>query len=328
MPDQVFYIKSLETGVNLQLPAGLLSAGIPVDYAQFIPEFSCFCGYGDSPYLVAYQDSEARTLEFADHRVDVRYPWIDMRGGEVLLYIAYPLIELQRQSKASLTCHAAAVELSGHGVLLLGKEGAGKSSVALRLCWDYGAKLVANDLCILRTEGDSVFLEGGTKFFFLRRASVERSVPDLLSLFSADKDSWTDKVIVPPSSISVELARNRVQNRVTALVHVDESQRGVHTESADGLALRLFLNENFSRYIRSTCTTMLGGSDYEFMGYIPSLDSENLYAMRVALINKLLKLPGIRYISGPSRLVAAHLAQLAEEADTSCTNGGSFAPHA
>ena len=40
--------------------------------------------------------------------------------------------------------HASCVAINGHGVLLLGKSGAGKSELALRLI-DEGAKLVADD---------------------------------------------------------------------------------------------------------------------------------------------------------------------------------------
>jgi hypothetical protein len=44
--------------------------------------------------------------------------------------------------------HASCVAIGGHGVLLLGKSGAGKSDLALRLI-DGGARLVADDRTIL-----------------------------------------------------------------------------------------------------------------------------------------------------------------------------------
>lgn len=48
--------------------------------------------------------------------------------------------------------HGTCVEINGHGVLLRGPSGSGKSDLALRLI-DGGAKLVADDRVDLTTEG-------------------------------------------------------------------------------------------------------------------------------------------------------------------------------
>ena len=52
--------------------------------------------------------------------------------------------------------HASCVALGASGVLLLGKPGAGKSDLALRLI-DEGARLVADDRTILFTRRGSVY---------------------------------------------------------------------------------------------------------------------------------------------------------------------------
>jgi hypothetical protein len=49
----------------------------------------------------------------------------------------------------TINIHASCVAMGRQGVLLLGKSGAGKSDLALRLI-DAGAKLVADDRCDLR----------------------------------------------------------------------------------------------------------------------------------------------------------------------------------
>ncbi len=51
---------------------------------------------------------------------------------------------------AEINIHASCVAIGRHGVLLLGKSGAGKSDLALRLI-DQGAVLVADDRVILCT---------------------------------------------------------------------------------------------------------------------------------------------------------------------------------
>jgi HPr kinase/phosphorylase len=54
--------------------------------------------------------------------------------------------------------HASCVALSGAGVLLRGRPGAGKSDLALRLV-DGGGALVADDLCEIRRAGSRLFAD-------------------------------------------------------------------------------------------------------------------------------------------------------------------------
>lgn len=51
--------------------------------------------------------------------------------------------------------HATTVAIGGHGVLLLGASGSGKSDLALRLI-DRGAELVSDDYTLISREGDAL----------------------------------------------------------------------------------------------------------------------------------------------------------------------------
>ncbi|MEK9156373.1 MAG: hypothetical protein AAB360_03715 [Patescibacteria group bacterium] len=231
-----------------------------------------------------------------------------MREGETILYLSYPLIELQRQQQSSLTAHAACVNLNGTAVLLLGKEGAGKTTLALQLCQQYGASLIANDLTVIGLTQGQLAALGGTKFFFLRYESIRRNLPGLLPLFTKPgKDPWLRKVKVQPSSLDIGIWGGLAPIRRAYMVHVDEMQTEVFADTADSLVTRLYLNENFSRYIRSTCTVMLGGNDHDLLGYIPSLDAEQFYEMRKGLILAILRQANLCYVSGPLKPVAEYI---------------------
>ena len=54
--------------------------------------------------------------------------------------------------------HATCVSVNGHGVLLLGGSGTGKSDLALRLI-DTGAMLVADDQVIIKNNADRVYAD-------------------------------------------------------------------------------------------------------------------------------------------------------------------------
>jgi hypothetical protein len=60
---------------------------------------------------------------------------------------------------AEVNIHASCVALGAQGVLLLGKPGAGKSDLALRLI-DEGARLVADDRTILFTRRGGLYGKG------------------------------------------------------------------------------------------------------------------------------------------------------------------------
>lgn len=57
-----------------------------------------------------------------------------------------------------LTVHATTIAIDGHGVLLRGRSGSGKSDLALRLIED-GAELVSDDQTSLTTEGGKVIAQ-------------------------------------------------------------------------------------------------------------------------------------------------------------------------
>lgn len=263
----------------------------------------------DTPYEVHYVDSEILAFDFGREQVSVQQPWSEMLGGEILLFLAYPYIEAQLQAEGFVTAHSACVEMpDGRAVLLLGKEGAGKTSIAVRLC-QAGGKLVGNDLVVIGLDEDGrLMAKVGSQFFFLRYKSVERAMPDLLRLFGTGAlDTWLYKKPVMPAELGVAVTTQPVEVKAVYLVHVDNLQQQVFTKNADSVVTRLFLNENFSRYIRSTCTTLMTGPGLAFSGYIPSLDRPEFYKRRVLLMGYMLNHLGVRYVSGPLSDIVAHI---------------------
>ena len=255
----------------------------------------CNCGLDDA--AVVYHEKSCY----------ISYPWVKMNKGETLLYAAYPLIELQRQKKRWLTAYSAAVSLAGSGIFLLGKSGAGKTSVTIDLCRRYGAKLIGNDLTILGQPDDDLLLKGGTKFFLLRLTSIRKSLPDLASLFpKTDSEPWSNKIKVDPSELNIDIVTGQIPVKKIFSLHIDEEQPGLYFARDQKLATKLFLIENFSRYIRGSCINVLGGENFDQLGYIPSYDHSGLFVFRRALIDSIME--KIIYISGPLKLVSDYIA--------------------
>ena len=115
--------------------------------------------------------------------------------------------------------------------------------------------------------------------------------------------------------MGIEIETRELQVSGVFLVHVDETKRALFSRRIDNLTTRLYLNENFSRYIRTTSTTMLGGDRYELLGYVPPLDTRQFYQWRQALIGHLFNVQGIRYVSGSLSLVVQEIQRLCSATD-------------
>lgn len=261
------------------------------------------------PYQIRYQESIETDVQYLScYSATIAASWEEVCKGETLLYAALPFFEHRRQKNGFVTAHASAVALSEGSILILGKEGSGKTVVALNLCRLHGAKLIGNDLVVVGTTGeDRLVTRDGTKFLSLRYESISRNIPDLLNLFpETGGDAWLRKVLVQPSEAGITIHEGVVPLTGVYLVHVDETKDRLFVKSADTLVTRLYLNENFSRYIRGTCMSLFD-EHLRFLGYVPSVDSNDLFLRRSLLIDRLLKEYRMMYISGPLGRVVEYI---------------------
>lgn len=264
----------------------------------------------NSGYRLEYDDYSGQdpAIVYGEKTCLISQPWEKMNKGETLLYASYPLLEVQRQHNSWLTAYSAAVSLDDSGILLLGKSGAGKTSVAIDLARRYDAKLIGNDLTIIGKPEDRLLIKGGTKFLFLRLTSIRKSLPDLVSLFPGqEREPWRYKIKVKPEDLEIQTRVSPVAVKKIFSLHIDEEQTNLYFANDQKLATKLFLIENFSRYIRGSCINVLGGADSEQLGYIPSYDREELFAFRRDLVEEIIQ--KIIYISGPLKLVTDYIAQ-------------------
>ena len=272
-----------------------------IDFIDF-PEITIEkCNNEKSKYIVEYMNSDERILQYKENKAIIKYPIKEMSDGLTVLFMAYPLLEVNRREKKNLTCHCAGVSINGKGILILGKEGSGKTTLAIELCRKYNAKLIGNDLCVIDYNNlNSLKLLGGTKYIFLRYESIKRNIPDLLTKFNLQDndnkiDTWTFKKKVFPKDLGIQVQKDEVDIDSIYIVHIDQ-EKEFFCKEANSLANILYLNENFSRYIRNTCTAML--KDNNIINYVPSLDNKEFFDERSELINYLFNNKKIKYLSG------------------------------
>lgn len=299
----VTHLQLADVLVSVQSDHAFSLALSEFDFTNFFCDSSVVPETINASVTVLVQRGDAFSYERCDDRAAVITIPQECTSVDKVLYATFPLVESARQSRSAVTIHAAGVSVEGSGVLLLGKEGAGKTSVALRLCAD-GASIVGNDLVILSGESGKLNLLAGTKYFHLRKASLAQELSQYLPHFPPDRiDAWTNKIIRSSASLGIPNAKGPIPLVFACSVHVDENQENVRvTDISRDLPTRLALFENFSRYIRATAIPGLN-ADNRYSFYLPSHDSTELHSKRIAILARILDAP-LLYISGRSRDIA------------------------
>jgi hypothetical protein len=232
--------------------------------------------------------------------------------GKPIIYLAGLLLERQLQLRGWVSLVAACVRLPTGAALLVGGEGAGKTSTALTLCLEWDGRLVGNDLCVVGARDREVFVAAGTKSFCLRYTATQRNAPRLIDLFPTSRgDGWSEKLPVAPDAIGLQTAEGRVRVAGLYLVHIDD-RSPLHIAHASGARIRYLLYENATRIVRASAAPFLIESDQGFAAYVPSLDSVACHRRRVAVVKALMGLGPISVI-GPvdqaARWIADDLAR-------------------
>jgi len=227
---------------------------------------------------------------------------IDLVAGDTLPYLIHSILEVQRLENGQFTMRAAAVAKDGKGILLLGRSGAGKTSVSLSLCRDHGFSLVGNNIVLAGMKDSCAYLYGGEKIFRFRRASVLNYNTDLLNAFKPEAqhlDDWTATATVIPEQLGITVSKGKIPIVAVLYLHLlNEPEAELRVEPMNPLFSRLFLYEMSSAYIRGICSPILIGSDLRFGGFFPCLDTPEFHARRVEFINWVVENPHYNYVSG------------------------------
>jgi len=248
-------------------------------------------------------ESDTKSLRFDEETTSaiLRGSKDDFIDGQAILWTSYWLMEAQRQEKSLFTLHSSALTIDGRGVLLLGHSGAGKTSVMLDLCRKYNGQVVSNDLTIVSHNSASgdINLINGTKDLRLRLSTVLRNFPDLADLFHGTNGSaWEDKISVNPEQLGLVSALE--PNKLDAIfeIHLDSKEQDpLLVEKDDGIPFLYRLYEDMSRIVRGSAISVFS-KEAKFLGYMPSLDTEDKHNRRVDCINQMVKKSGIMSVSG------------------------------
>lgn len=153
-----------------------------------------------------------------------------------LLGSAFAAILHQR---ALLPLHANAVEIDGRAIGFMGHSGAGKSTLA---AWfhDRGFKILADDVCVVKTDGGRVLAYSGIPRLRLWKDALERSGRTALDFEASFDDA--EKYNLPtqsrPSGESIELSHLYLLEKAEGDIPAVARLRGV--EAVDTLVANTY----------------------------------------------------------------------------------------
>ncbi len=139
------------------------------DYISSFPGWKVEQEQSNSCYSIVYLPGSEPEIQYIKERnvVLAMGELEDYKSGQALAYLGFWLMELQRQSDSMFTIHSSALALEENGVLLMGHEGAGKTSILLGMIKEYGGEVISNDLTVVKhnsDEGNMVLVDGTKKY--------------------------------------------------------------------------------------------------------------------------------------------------------------------
>ncbi|MGT2721371.1 serine/threonine protein kinase [Streptococcus porcinus] len=220
------------------------------------------------------------------------------KKGTSLYYIGEYLAEcLLIEASHTLLVHAAALYNpdTKKSIILFGEKGAGKTTVALRLCIEHGYHLIGNDQIIFGLENGELFTYAGTANFNIRRTAILSD--DLLhklfgSYFSSfpqsARISWDEKISVSAKELGVLTCHSPANVSKIYYIKTDKKQEGTLQQIWDDNLACLILNELLGRHI-SAQVSCFQSDEGNYFSAMPLIRYQQNNLVREKIVKTILK---------------------------------------
>lgn len=273
--------------VNIDFPAEIKPMNLG------IPECVYHADKGPTKYEVCFQEAQRPFVHWNAEAglAIVGGDLNNLRSGREMIFRAMSVAEYQRQKEGQILTHGAAVvSPEGKGIMILGNQGAGKTSTSVGL-GSRGYSLVGNDQVIFGQGENGISLFGGTKYLLLRQTIEQYQLPNLNSVVfpNGKKSKWDTKVTIKPEDINMGCCYDIAPVFGVFIIHLDGSgteDAGIARLGPSDLQSNLFLAEKFSRHINGSATPLIG-DDGRLLALSPSFDDQETLIKRQEVIGSL-----------------------------------------
>ena len=286
-------------------------------FVSFIPEYRCLKTKAQSDYSIIYIEnptSSARMLN-DNKTLKIKGPLKEIMEASPIPFGAHFILEQPRQENSIFTTQGAGISKQGKAVLLMGKRGAGKTSITLELCRKYNYNLIGNDLVLVGLKKNRGHFFGGAEAYTLRFTTVKYYNTDLQKFFKKEvADEWTNRVGLLPKDLGISIEKKHPKIIKAFYVHLlNDESAPIYIQKIGGKEAsymgRLYLYEELSRYIGGTCIPLVYGSQFYIGDYLPSLDKPEYHRNRVRFIDWIMDDIGFYFISGSMNAICNFINQ-------------------
>ncbi len=246
---------------------------------------------------------------------------VDLFGtGRAISYIAQYMAECFRaENSGRLLVHSAAVKHPEQekSYLMFGDKGSGKTTIALRLCHQFGYDLIGNDQVIVGEKNGTLITSIGNQWFDVRKTSFNSDpyVNNLLNYLKIDdptKANWNTKFRIYPDSLGIEVSEKDLPLKKMFHIRIDGTQKKIHISPWKGIQRNLILHEYFGRHITGQSTPFQDDSG-NYLGSLPLINTVMALKTRDRIVKTVMG-QGVTEIFSPSSEEAAkYIAESGDE---------------
>lgn len=256
-------------------------------------------------YNIYYKNDLKKNVESSKKNVFISYP-IEELDEECILYAGMPFFERQFAEKSMFTCHSACIVKNGKGVLFLGDAGAGKTSLALRMCLNHNYKLLSNDQTVIGLEKGNLFAFKGTQFINFRKVSVDKNLPEFSYLFdNRSVDAWASKITVLAEDVGIQTTNEKALLKNIYFVKCLDIE-SFKNKSAVTFGNQFKLYQNLSMHIRGVAASIHDKNGFQ-IGYNRSLETKITDKNKNEVIKKINELEHFSLLTGSINDIIKHI---------------------
>ena len=231
-----------------------------------------------------------------DHELTIHGPAKMFERARAITHIAGYMAECLRSSKSNrMLVHSAAVYSpeSDMSYILIGEKGAGKTTLAIRLCREYGFEIVGNDQVYIGLNDESELVSGeGSKWIDIRETAVRADTylgSFALDLIKGGKPcSWNNKLHINPYEIGIKPRHDDAVIDELFNVRIDSYQHPLYTAPWEGLQRNLILHEKIGRHVTGQATPFQNDQG-EYLGSLPPINLSESLRVRDEIVGAIIK---------------------------------------
>lgn len=227
--------------------------------------------------IINYMDASCRSFDIntSTDRYQVLFPLEDIYFYDIV-YLLLLVFSRGLNKRGKYIIHCAAVEKNGDCILIAGEPGAGKTSIALCLCLNYGYKLVSNDRTVIGLSNNRPYVFSGTLETSIRPQMKKLLFPHVKEDFWDKWDKKTDKINITDSfkELGVETGQKGFFKNIFLVNTYPSSEEGKIWE-INRVDRSIAIVKMLSECIRGARNIMISNSQL-----LPSFDSKELMEIR------------------------------------------------